>query len=84
MHGMATTSKDQIPCPDPEDQATVTVDDAARIIGISRGSMYRAIDRGEIPIVRVGKRVLIPTATLRRMLHLDDPATMCAGHPGAA
>lgn len=43
--------------------ATLTVDEAHRIIGkdkISRGGFYAAINRREIPHLRLGHRILIP------------------------
>lgn len=43
--------------------ATLTVDEAHRIIGkekISRGGFYAAINRKEVPHLRLGHRILIP------------------------
>lgn len=43
--------------------ATLTVDQAHRIIGkdkISRGGFYAAINRREVPHLRLGHRILIP------------------------
>ena len=34
-------------------------------------TIYAAIARGEIPTVKVGRKVLIPTAWVRRALQLD-------------
>ena len=42
--------------------ATYLVDEIARLLGIARGTAYEAIHRGEIPSVRVGRRVLVPRA----------------------
>jgi hypothetical protein len=38
-----------------------------------RKTIREAIARGEIPVVRIGRKVLIPTAWVRRQLQLDDP-----------
>jgi len=46
----------------------VTVADAGRALGISRGTAYRAARRGEIPVLRFGKRVVVPKAALARLL----------------
>ncbi|MDQ3463402.1 MAG: helix-turn-helix domain-containing protein [Actinomycetota bacterium] len=60
-------------CPDPEDQPTVPVWPATGLIlGMSRQATYDAVTRGDIPSIRVGRRLLVPTAALRRMLQLDD------------
>jgi hypothetical protein len=38
-------------------------------------TIYSAISRGEIPVVRVGRKMLVPTAWIRRAMGLDpDPA----------
>ena len=50
------------------DKSTVTIDEAAPIIGVSRGSAYAAARSGEIPTLRIGKRLLVPVAALRRLL----------------
>lgn len=70
---MAHTTTTPMACPDVAVQATLSVAEAARIFGVSLGTMYRWIDLGDLPVVRVGKRIVIPTAVVRRMLHLDDP-----------
>ena len=49
-------------------RATITVEEAARILGISRGSAYEAVRRGDIPTIRIGKRLIVPVAALGRML----------------
>ena len=56
---------------DPLSQPTMTVDEAASIMKISRASAYEAVRSGEIPSIRIGRRIVVPTAALRRMLGLD-------------
>lgn len=34
-------------------------------------TIYGAISRGEIPVVRVGRKMLVPTAWIRRAMGLD-------------
>ena len=50
------------------DKATTTVVDAARVLGISRNGAYAAVARGDIPSVRIGKRILVPIALLHQLL----------------
>lgn len=57
---------------DPTIQPTLSVEDTATLLGVSRASAYAAVKVGEIPSIRVGRRVLVPTAALRRLLMLDD------------
>ena len=40
--------------------AVVTVAEAASVFGVDVRTVARAIDSGEIPVVRLGRRVLIP------------------------
>ena len=55
--------------------ATLTIFEAARWLGISRGSAYEAARSGEIAgvvILRVGRRILIPRAPFFAALGLDQ------------
>ena len=47
---------------------TVSIEDAGRILGISRGSAYAAAASGDIPTIKIGKRLLVPKAALERLL----------------
>jgi hypothetical protein len=57
--------------PDPEAEPTMSIPDAGEILGLSRASAYQAARRGEIPTIPIGRRRVVPTARLRRMLGLD-------------
>ena len=50
---------------------TKTVEEAAKILGIGRNQAYEAVHRGDIPTIRIGKRILIPVAALDRLLAGD-------------
>jgi excisionase family DNA binding protein len=54
------------------DALTITVPAAARKLGIGKNTAYEAIKRGEIPFVRIGRRVLVPVAAFEKML--SEPA----------
>jgi len=45
------------------------VDDVARLLGVSTWSIYEAIKAGEMPAIRVGRRILVPTHVLRIWMH---------------
>jgi excisionase family DNA binding protein len=51
---------------------TVTVDEAAKLLGIGRTLAYEAVRVGELPTIRIGRRILIPVAELIR---LSEPRT---------
>jgi excisionase family DNA binding protein len=57
--------------PRAEERPTITVEEAARFLGLGRGAGYNAAARGDLPTIRIGRRLLVPTATLRTMLGLD-------------
>lgn len=50
---------------------TISVDDAAAIFGIGRNAAYEAVKQGSIPSLRIGGRIMVPTARVREMLGLD-------------
>ncbi len=67
------TSTDLGRVPEAHEQATLTVwPETGRFLGLSKASTYEAVHRGDIPVIRIGRRMLVPTAALRRMLQLDD------------
>ena len=47
---------------------TVTVAEASRRLGLGRNATYEAVRKGEVPAIRIGKRWLVPTAALDRLL----------------
>jgi excisionase family DNA binding protein len=49
----------------------LTVTEAAEILGISRGLAYELVSRGEIPALRLGRRLVVPRKAIDAML---DPA----------
>jgi len=51
---------------------TLTVPEAAKILGIGKNQAYEAARRGEIPTVKIGKRVLVLAAALERKLEGRD------------
>lgn len=56
---------------DPITRPTLSVDEFATVAGISRSSAFAAVHAGNVPSIRFGKRIRIPTAAVRRMLELD-------------
>lgn len=59
--------------PDPEVQPTMTIwPEAGRALGLSRSAAYDAANRGDIPVIRIGRVLRVPTAALRRILQLDS------------
>ena len=54
-------------------RAVWTVPEAGQLLGIGRTASYEAARRGQIPTLRIGRRILVPRIALEHMLR----------HPGA-
>lgn len=55
-----------------DEPLTITVERAGELLGISRGLAYDLVRRGEIPSLRLGRRLVVPMHGLRRMLEGHD------------
>jgi excisionase family DNA binding protein len=51
-----------------EERYCMTVPEAARRLGVSRNFGHELAKRGELPVIRFGKRLLIAKVALRKML----------------
>lgn len=47
---------------------TQTIAEAAKALGIGKNQAYAAAARGELPVIRIGKRILVLREPLKRML----------------
>jgi excisionase family DNA binding protein len=47
---------------------TISIEEAALLLGVSRSAAYRAAKAGQLRTFRMGRRLLVPTAPLLRML----------------
>lgn len=50
------------------ERLTYSVLEAAQKLGLSKNSVYQACAKGEIPHIKIGKRILIPKVSLERLL----------------
>jgi excisionase family DNA binding protein len=50
------------------DRQTYNVDEAAKLLGVGRNQAYEAAKTGQLPTIKIGKRILVPRAALERML----------------
>ena len=53
-----------------DNHTTFTIDEAAEILGVSRGTAYAAAAAGTLPIIRFGRRQVVPRAPFERLLGL--------------
>lgn len=61
------------------ERATLTIEEAAKMLGIGRQSAYAAAREGYLPVIRIGRRLLVPRAGIDRMLE-DYGADRTAGN----
>ena len=50
----------------------ITVPEAAEMLGLSRNFTYELVKQKQLPVVKFGKRLLIPRAALDKMLEKGD------------
>lgn len=50
------------------DRKTMMVEEAGRQLGVCRNAAYEAARRGEIPTIKIGRRLLVPIAAFNALL----------------
>lgn len=45
-----------------------TIEETAELLGVGRSTAYDAARRGELPVVRLGRRILVPREALHQLL----------------
>ena len=66
----------------PGEHLTLTIPEAAKVLRIGLTPAYRAAKSGELPTIRLGRRLLVPRAALDRLLAGNVPHT--PAHAGGA
>jgi excisionase family DNA binding protein len=61
-----------------DNRLVLTVTEAAAAIGISRTHAYELVARGELPSLRLGRRIVVPRRGLERLLDGDADGTHAA------
>lgn len=64
-----------------DNRLTLTVEEAAEILGISRAFAYNLVKTEQLPSVRLGRRLVVPRRALERLLHADRGHGREAGAP---
>jgi hypothetical protein len=61
---------------------TISVPEAGKVYyGLSRNGSYAAAERGEIPVIRIGRLLRVPVRALERMLDAVGETSDAAGSP---
>jgi excisionase family DNA binding protein len=50
------------------------VAEAGALLGISRAFAYELVARGELPVIRLGRRRLVPKVALLALVEVDRPS----------
>jgi hypothetical protein len=58
----------------PLERETLDVPAAGRVLGLGRAAAYQAARSGKLPVLRFGRRLVVPKAALIRLLNgAGDP-----------
>jgi excisionase family DNA binding protein len=63
----------------PEERLVYTVAEAGEMLGISRAFAYELVARGELPVITLGRRRLVPKAGLFALV--CQPETEASSNP---
>lgn len=61
-----------------EKRLVLSVTEAAAALGISRAHAYELVARGELPSLRLGRRIVVPRRGLERLLDGDADGSHAA------
>jgi len=61
-----------------EKRLVLTVSEAAAALGISRTHAYELVARGELPSLRLGRRIVVPRRSLERLVDGDADGSHAA------
>ena len=61
-----------------EQRLTLTVEETAKVLGIGRQLAYDRVKTGEIPVVKIGRRLLVPRRALAKLL--EEPPDVALDH----
>lgn len=70
--------------PELQGRLTVTVPVAGRALGIGRDAAYAAVERGELPSLRLGRRIVVPVPRLLDLLGVNSETAAEPESPTAA
>jgi excisionase family DNA binding protein len=54
-----------------DDRLVFTVTEVAELLGVSRAFAYELAARGELPVLRLGRRIVVPKAALLALGSMD-------------
>lgn len=69
--GVRPTDWSQVPL-------AMTIEEAARLLGIGRNGCYALADDGRLTVLRLGRRIVVPREALQRLLDGSDGSVQAA------
>jgi hypothetical protein len=51
-----------------DDRSTFSVTETAEILGLSLWAAWQAVNKGDIPVIRIGRRTIVPRHSLEKLL----------------
>ena len=57
-----------------ESTLTLSVEEAARLLGISSGLAYQLVHRGELAAIKLGRRIVVPRHAVEALIRQPDTA----------
>jgi excisionase family DNA binding protein len=64
-----------------DERATLTIGETAKVLGISRGLAYECARRGDIPVLRLGRKLVVPRVRLQELLGETAGVKSGGGNP---
>lgn len=58
------------------EKIVLTVPEAGELLGISRAHAYLMVKQGQLPIIKLGRRLVVPRPALMKMLESVTPASV--------
>lgn len=49
-------------------ELVISVESAGKLLGVCRGTAYKLVKEGKIPIIKLGRRFVVPRPALLKML----------------
>jgi len=59
-----------------DERLTLSIPEAAKVLGIGRNLCYARVKTGEIPVIKVGRRLLVPRRALEKLLEQGQAVTL--------
>lgn len=62
---------EKITLQDVADRAVISIPESGELLGLGRSSAYAAAVRGELPVLVIGRRKVVPVAALLKLLGIS-------------